>query len=140
MPKIQTPILRGNVKDGELRWHGIDGKRYKIIVQHLEGKEYELTLRSRPKKRSLNQNSYYWGVVIEMLSEASGYEPEEMHDALKERFLRIHAYTALPTVRSTTDLTTVEFEEYMRQCRQLSAEMFGLYIPEPNEVLMEAVG
>ena len=133
----QTPILRGAVRDGELRWHGIDGKRYAATVKHLEGREFELTLRARPKKRSLNQNAYYHGVVVDMIAREAGYSSEEAHEALKAKFLRIHDDSALPTVRSTTSLTTLEFENYLDQCRQLAAEMFGLYVPLPNEVMIE---
>ena len=132
------PILRGVMQDGKIRWHGTDAKRLAVITKHLEGKEIELTLRAKSKRRSLNQNAYYWGVVVAAIAEAMGCErPEEAHDALRLHFLMNNS-GPLPTVKSTTELTTVEFEEYMRQCRQLGAQMFGLYIEEPNEVEMKA--
>lgn len=132
--KTPAPILRGLMENGKIKWHGTDARRLAIITKFLEGKEIELTLRAKPKRRSLNQNRYYWCVVVSMLAMAAGYEPEEMHEALKFRFLRIHEDGPLPAARSTTDLTTKEFEEYAAKCRQLGAEMYGLYVPEPNEV------
>jgi hypothetical protein len=78
----------------------------------LEGKESEFTARAKRRKRSLSQNSYYWGIVVAMLAEAAGYSPEEMHDALKFELLRVHGDSRLPTARSTTELTTVEMEDY----------------------------
>jgi len=53
-----------------------------------------------------------------------------MHEALKWRFLQTHAdqsgefevkssWVRLPTVRSTADLDTAEFTEYIEQCRRL---------------------
>jgi len=130
----QVPILRGHIKDGILCFHGIDAKRYKTILQHLEGREYELTLRGRQKKRSLNQNAWYWSCIVAMIAEAAGYSTEEAHEALKQKFLTIYGDSELPTVRSTTSLSTTEMVEYCERCRQLAAEMFGIYVPDPGEV------
>jgi hypothetical protein len=44
---------------------------------------------------------------------------------------RVPALVRLPTVRSTTDLDTAEFVEYIEQCRRLGAEM-GVIIPSPG--------
>ena len=134
MTRTPVPILRGRIENGKFVWAGLDAKRWEAQRRFLEGKEVEVTIQRLRKRRSLNQNAYMWGVVVAMIAEAAGYEPEEAHDALKIRFLTIHGDTALPTVRSTTDLTTTEFEEYLSKCRQLGAEMYGIYIPEPNEV------
>lgn len=41
----------------------------------------------------------------------------------------------MPTIGSTTELTTVEFNEYCEKVRGLAAEMWGIYVPEPNEVI-----
>ena len=134
MTRTPVPILRGRIENGKFVWAGLDAKRWEDQRRFLEGKEVEVTIQRLRKRRSLNQNAYMWGVVVAMIAEAAGYESEEAHDALKIRFLTIHGDTALPTVRSTTDLTTTEFEEYLSKCRQLGAEMYGIYIPEPNEV------
>ena len=71
-------------------------------------------------------------VVIPVLAERCGYEDEEMHDALKWRFLQKHD-GPMPTVRSTASLNTVEFSEYTAQCRRLAAQM-GVMIPDPGAV------
>jgi hypothetical protein len=132
----QVPILRARIEQARVVWAGIDGKRFDALKRHLEGQDVELTLQKRRKKRSLKQNSYYWPVVVGMIQEAAGYlTDEEAHDALRMHFLQKHEDGQLPTVRSTTELTTVEFEEYLSKCRQLGAEMYGIYIPEPNEVM-----
>jgi hypothetical protein len=42
------------------------------------------------EQRSLKQNAYYWSVVVAMLADAAGYDdPEDMHDALRAKFLSI---------------------------------------------------
>jgi hypothetical protein len=86
--------------------------------------------------RSQPQNRYYWGVVVAILAEECGYQREEMHEALKWKFLRLEDPDhPIPTVRSTTDLTTQEFEEYLEQIRIWAASELGVVIPMPNEAV-----
>jgi hypothetical protein len=136
-PRI-NPVFRASIKRGDVCFQGIDGKRWFALKQHLEGKEVEITLQKRRKKRSLNQNSYYWGCVLLHVMEAGGFlTDEEAHDAMRMHFL-VKRDGPLPTVRSTTELTTAEFEEYLEKIRILAAQMWGEYIPLPNEVEIKA--
>ncbi len=84
------------------------------------------------QSRSLNENNYYWGVVVEELSQHTGFTPPEMHEALKMKFLRI-VKGQLESCRSTTDLTVGEFENYLSQVRQWASEELQVFIPLPNE-------
>ncbi len=133
----QNPLLRGRVSEDGTRilWDGLDGKRFDVIKKHLAGEQIEVVIGKRKKKRSLRQNAYMWAVVNPMIAEAAGYSTaEEAHDALRMHFLLVHNEERPDTIRSTTELTTVEMEEYLAKCRQLAAELWGIYIPEPNEV------
>ena len=91
-----------------------------------------LTLKKTTKPRSNNQNSYYFGVVVKILADHIGYTPEEMHEALKFQML-LDRTGELPIVRSTTDLSTVEMEDYLRRCREFASIEFQCVIPLPNE-------
>lgn len=102
----------------------------KALKEILPG-EYVLTIKKRSKPRSLNENSYYHGVIVKMIAEYCGYTPEEAHDALKWEFLRKDG--VIPTIRSTTDLSTIEFEEYCSKIRMWASKELGVYIPSPNE-------
>lgn len=124
-----SPIFHGQVSGGQLKL--VRREDFARWVTLYEGKRIELVLREHKSKRSLPQNSYYWGVVVALLAEDCGYDPEEMHEALKWKFLQRHD-VPLPTVRSTASLNTAEFTAYIEQCRRLGAEM-GVVIPSPNE-------
>jgi hypothetical protein len=125
------PLFNGFIRNGELCVE--DAEKFDSYVKNFEGKEVHISVGLKNKDRSNNQNRYYWGVVIEILQKEIGYETKEMmHDALRFEFLQLHT-EKLPTVRSTTDLTTVEFEEYLSRIRQWSSEQ-GIYIPLPHEV------
>lgn len=56
-----------------------------------------------------------------------------MHEALKFKFLRVEK-EGIESARSTTDLTTTEFEEYMNQIRIWALTELDVKIPLPNEV------
>jgi hypothetical protein len=96
------------------------------------------------KIRSTPENRYYWGVCIKIISDELGYLPMEIHDMMKYEFLRCVVF--IPTrdkkmdecviLKSTTSLSTVEFEEYLSNIRQWASE-HSIYIPLPNEPLLE---
>lgn len=124
------PIFRGYADNGKIKLD--NPEEFKNYCLNLNG-EIQLLLEKRKKNRSINQNSYYWGVVIPLLSEYFGYESEEMHEALKYQFLR-KGNVQLPTVRSTADMTTIEFEDYMARVRRWASIEYSINIPEPNEI------
>lgn len=96
------------------------------------------------KGRSNEQNRYYWGVCIALLSEHTGFDREEMHEILKRRFLRhtvwVHHKDGIQEQvvisKTTTKLTTKQFEEFLTGIRQWSAQDLGVVLPEPNEILV----
>lgn len=86
------------------------------------------------KKRSNPQNAYFWSVIVALLSENTGYTPDEMNDLLKWKFNRWHRDGLPDTVKSFKNLDTKEFEDKMSQIRQWASMDLSCYIPLPNEV------
>jgi len=89
------------------------------------------------KKRSLQQNAYYWGVVVQKIIEAHDdqYKPYQIHEWLKRQFLAeiIELRGVIHEIGSSTAvLSTKQFEEFMSNVRMWAAEN-GIDIPEPNE-------
>ena len=125
------PIFQGTIRNGQIYLEA--PSRFANLKAALEGQQIDLVLRKHRKKRSNPQNAYFHGVVLKLFAEFLGYEPEELKDALKFKFLRTHTDGDLPGVRRTRDLNTAEFTEFVEQCRRLAAGM-GLDIPSPNEV------
>jgi hypothetical protein len=99
-------------------------------------KEIWLSLYPISKERSSNQNRYYWGVVIHIIANELGYLPEELHDTLKAKFL-IDQSSKLKIVRSTSNLDTVQFENYLSLIRVFASTDLNIFIPLPNEVPFE---
>jgi hypothetical protein len=120
--------------DGTGHLHLVDRHGFRRAVRTFAGTSVDLVLRRHAKHRSDRQSRYYFGVVVAMLAEHLGYTRDEMHDALKLRFLRLEdADHPLPTVRSTASLTSAEFERYLEDVRIFAASTLGVIIPLPNE-------
>ncbi len=129
------PILYGQVKEGKLK---LDvPQSYLVELSKFEGQRIELTIRKERHTRSLNQNKYYWGVIIEILSNNFGYDKEEMHEALKFKFLKKHEDTDLVTVGSTAKLSTAEFTEYIDGVVRWAATEYQVVIPSADGVGIE---
>lgn len=87
------------------------------------------------KIRSIQQNRYYWGVIVKMLAEHCGYSDEEMHESLKDKFLSIYdPETDLKKIGSTTELTTVEFIKYNETIKRWASTFHHLVIPDPKQL------
>ena len=95
------------------------------------------------KNRSNQQNKYYWAVIVKTLSEETGYEPDEIHEIIKHKFLTKHVLMQSKSGKtisasfnnSTSSLDTKEFEELMSKIRIWASSQLGIWLPEPNEVL-----
>lgn len=92
------------------------------------------------RDRSIQQNKYYWGVIIRTIADDTGQDEDDIHDYLKTKFLRrkvnIEGEEAV-VVGSTASLDTAEFEDYAEKCRVHAGEKFGLHIQLPNEDIGE---
>lgn len=118
---------------GLLVWE--NPKEYNRAVRALAGKHVEGIIRKRKTKRSSKANRYYFGVVVKLFAEHCGYEPDEMHETLAMRFLRIEdcPVTGAPRRKRTPETDSAEFAEYVDQCIRLAAEN-GVVIPDPQKV------
>ena len=103
----------------------LDNKlRFMEYLSGFEGERIELVLRKRNPGRSEQYNRYYWAVPVVIIGDYLGYEAEEMHKVLKEKF----------NVESTARMKTEKFQEYIEKIKRWAAQEFGLYIPDPESV------
>ena len=129
-----TPLFYGRVdKNGRMILD--NPTSFAQECDRLRDKPIEVTIRKRRTQRTLKQNRAYFGLIIGEIAEHCGYTKDEAHEALAWKFLRQGEPDAmLPKRRSTSDLSTKEFEEYTAQVKQFAAEELGLFIPDPNQV------
>ncbi len=108
-----------------------------------EGKDVRITLERKRKRRSLNQNAYYFGVVLpavcELLTDyGNDVDIEETHYFLKAEVGKLtktivnQTGVARKVVKSSAKLSTVEMEDYLERVRRWAAG-HGVIIPLPEE-------
>ena len=111
------------------------------IAQLKDTWELEITVQRKRATRSPQANRYWWGVCLHIVSEHTGYTPDEIHDFAKAKFLPKHLVFADGNGEivgehvlggSTRKLNTTEFYLFIEQFRQWAAETLDLNIPDPE--------
>lgn len=134
MSKV-TPIFLAEVKESRLILQKPD--IFRSYLSHFKKGIVEVIVRTISKDRSDRQNRYYWGAVLPIISSDTGFTKEELHQIFRNKFLRYgktYKGRNYNFSRSTTDLTTIEFEEYLDKIRIFSAAELGIVVPLPNEI------
>lgn len=74
-----------------------------------------------------------------MIALETGNDPEDIHEALKMKFLKAYPVKlgndTMPVMPSTIKLNTTEFNNYIEKIRVWAAEQ-NILIPDPNEVMV----
>jgi len=108
-------------------------------LNELEGRAVEVTINLPKRIRSDNQNRYYWDQVVEAFSDHTGYQKSEAHEILmleilgEEICLSGNVYKVV--TKRTSQMNTVEMENYLSKARQWLSLEFGIYVPVPNETI-----
>jgi len=136
----------GTKKGGEIT---LPGKKIrKEIAAGLPDGPIVVTFKRARKRRSLDQNNYYWGCVVPAFlasfrdwSPETGWNADMVHEVLKAKFLgkvREWPMTITPdgevidVIPTTTKLTTSEFSDYTELARQWAASL-DILIADPGE-------
>lgn len=116
------------------------------ILDAYNGHTIDITFKKRSNKRSNEQNSYHWAVIIPIFRNAIKdmwgeiWSMEETHEFLKSNcnyteIINEDSGEIIRKVKSTTENTTVTQEEFHEKCRQLCSSFFNTEIPLPDKEL-----
>lgn len=133
------PKFFGKKIDGHFKFDRGEENRYHAYLYKVKNDaEMFMVLGHKTKitVRSEQQNRYYWGVVVDLLAAHTGYTSDEMHEALKMKFLRITLPNLPDTVQSTARLTKDQFSEYIEKIQKWAATEMGCMIPDANQVFL----
>lgn len=107
-----------------------------LMLAH-PGKPLAVTVEVARKRRSDQQNAYWWGVVVATFCQhLEGWEPEDVHTYLCgeefgwERIEGLGAARMKPLKRSSR-LNTAEFAKLVATAQRIGAH-HGIYIPDPD--------
>ena len=104
----------------------------------------EVTVKRLRATRSQQQNRYWWGVCVELVSEHTGYTPEDIHEIAKQMFIpkRLAVADGNGEIQgefvvggSTRQMNTEEFGEFIERFKQWAAETLDVVIPDPESGL-----
>lgn len=128
------PKFRAEIQDKKIVI--ISKKSFSQYIEKLKDKKVLITIEEEKTPRSLSQNAYYW-VILRIISQDTGMNEDEIHSAMKMKFLRrnyVREDKKLETVRSTTSLSTQEFSEYIDRVKEFALDFFQIIIPNPEDL------
>lgn len=101
-------------------------------------KPYVVTIEEYHPQRSLDQNAFLHAVPLRLLSDATGFETEEMKDyLLGEAFgwdeSEVFGRKVTRPLRRSSSLSTKEFTWFLEWIEQWAMNRLGILIPRPNE-------
>ena len=120
----------GKIINGKLTLNNERSFKDKLI--EFEGKEVEIRIKVRSNNRSKEQNSLYWK-WINILSNETGFQVEEMHELVKYKFLQRNIVNndgvEEVILKSTTTLTVTEFNKFMNDILYWSNDTLNINLP-----------
>jgi hypothetical protein len=113
-------------------------------IKSFNGSDVVITIDKVKKKRSNNQNAFYWGVLIPLMQQGAkdtwgeSWSVDKAHKHLSKLFVfheSVNQKTGeiTQTPKSTTELTTTDWEVYVTEIRIYLLENFDIDAPEPNQ-------
>lgn len=108
-------------------WYNHELNKFKI------GEPITAYYSSKRPKRTEQQNKYYWGVYLPMISQETGNDIDDLHTLFKGKFLSKEVVQVLGEkirrTKSTTGLSTGQFSDYIRRIEELT----GVLAPPTEE-------
>ena len=92
-------------------------------------KHWRIEVVRHQERRSLSQNKRYWAAITELARE-TGHSKDEMHEAMKRKFLEPVIVNLgdeeIPVTASSAKLGKQIFSEFMEQVIAFAATEFGI--------------
>lgn len=83
--------------------------------------------------RSINQNQYYFWVIVEILRNEFWETASAMHENLKYLFLKDFTWKFVK-VKDSKSLNTKQFEDYLTNIKQWASMEHWIVLPDPNQI------
>lgn len=116
---------------------------YNKIKELDQEKEFKVFVSDQKNTRSLQQNKYYWGVVLPLIAGHTGYTISEIHEVCKYKFNKSafvdpETGEVLDIGASTATLKVDEFITYIDAIKEWAMTL-GVVIPEAGELPDEII-
>ena len=116
-------------------------KTIRNAIDTYRGKTLAITFDEPKKVRSNEQNAYFHGVVIPLVTErindlGTFITQSKVKDMLKAEFLLYEIEIngdSIKMVKGTSELSTKEFKDFVENIQIWAADVLDLVVPDPNE-------
>ena len=109
---------------GTLVWKNLG--QVKKFMSGLPHGRYIIKISEYKENRSIDQNKFYWK-LLEIISAEIGYEPDELHEFYKYKFLQKNFEdrngNLVKGLASTTKLNVDEFNEYIEKIKRHASSL-----------------
>jgi hypothetical protein len=113
-------------------------------IKSFNGSDVVITIDKVKKKRSNQQNRFYWSCLVTLMQQGAkdtwgeSWSIDKAHKHLSKLFVfheSVNQKTGeiTQTPKSTTELTTTDWEVYVTEIRIYLLENFDIDAPEPNQ-------
>lgn len=144
---LEEYVSSGFVRDGVLQLR--NKRSFDRAMAQFRNGEVVVSIERRHAIRSQQQNRYWWGCVLRLLSEHTGYTVDELHEWAKAKFLpKALAFSdgngvvvdELVVGGSTRRLNRLQFGEFVETVRRFAAERLDVVVPDPSPDWRECGG
>jgi len=131
-------LISGRLEHGRLE---LDRGRLAALLRGAPDSEVSITIEKLSATRSIQQNAYYWGVLLATIAAETGQPAADLHEFCKAKFngRPVVVLDRAGTIAgeqwiagSTTQLNRIEFGEYMDQIQAWAGAELGIVIPDPD--------
>lgn len=111
-----------------------------FLRKALPGKRIRVEVGEYRRRRSDDQNRALWGVAYKTLADATGNDPDDLHEFFLGEFfgwdvIEVMGQKRRVPKRRSSKLTTTEFAEFYDFIQRRAAEN-GYYVPSPGEEVL----
>jgi len=129
----------------------VNMKEFREAFNQLKDGKHLVTVKDI-RKRSIPQNSYYWGVMVPMIRKGlyeSGFDEVRTNDDAHEIIKHVHLKKQMVSKQtgdvidvagSSSVLSIPEFNEFIERVCRWASEYLSIYIPSPYEQMAEFEG
>lgn len=123
-------------------------QRLKNNISQLDKeKPYLITIEEFKQPRTLNQNSYLWGVVYKVIAQEMGVNINDVHEELKAELGIKEEKPSIITgeiserLKSTSNYDTKEMTNYINSIKVWALGFFGpdFIIPNANDIIAHEI-
>lgn len=121
--------IKASIKNGQIL--ASDLQKISDWLKSRKDGDYTFEVKRHFKNRTPNQNRMLWD-IYRQVSEQTGYETEEIHAMMGQKFL-LNREAKTPYVLSTTQLTTVDFGTFIDKIVRFFSVDAGLIVYKPED-------